>query len=98
MSNLEILLTDVGETATKELAKKYNPKGLKENKEIVRDLKDIILDKDNITKEVVKEIKKQTVSDVMKENDLENKMVGKIKVVATLVSIISLYVVAILIK
>lgn len=30
--------------------------------------------------------------------DLENKMVGKIKVVATLVSIISLYVVAILIK
>ncbi len=30
--------------------------------------------------------------------DLENKMVGKIKVVSTLVSIISLYVVAILIK
>ena len=30
--------------------------------------------------------------------DLENKMVGKIKVVAPLVSIISLYVVAILIK
>lgn len=30
--------------------------------------------------------------------DLENKMVGKIKVIATLVSIISLYVVAILIK
>ena len=36
MSNLEILLTDVGETATKELAKKYNPKGLKENKEIAK--------------------------------------------------------------
>ena len=30
--------------------------------------------------------------------DLENKMVDKIKVVATLVSIISLYIVAILIK
>lgn len=30
--------------------------------------------------------------------DLENKMVGKIKVVSTLVSIISLYIVAILIK
>ncbi len=30
--------------------------------------------------------------------DLENKMVGKIKVVSTLVSIISLFVVAILIK
>lgn len=47
---------------------------LQENKEMVRDLKDIILAQDNITKEVVKEIKKQTVSDVMKENDLENKM------------------------
>lgn len=30
--------------------------------------------------------------------DLENKMVGKIKVVATFVSILSLYIVAILIK
>lgn len=30
--------------------------------------------------------------------DLENKMVGKIKVVSTLVSIVSLYVVTILIK
>lgn len=30
--------------------------------------------------------------------DLENKMVGKIKVVATLVSIVSLYIVTILIK
>lgn len=30
--------------------------------------------------------------------DLENKMVGKIKIIATLVSIISLYIVAILIK
>lgn len=30
--------------------------------------------------------------------DLENKMVGKIKIIATLVSIISLYIVAILIR
>lgn len=29
-------MTDVGETATKELAKKYSPKGLNENKEIAR--------------------------------------------------------------
>lgn len=36
MSNLEVLLADVGETATKELAKKYNPQGLKENKDIAR--------------------------------------------------------------
>ena len=30
--------------------------------------------------------------------DLENKMVGKIKIIATLVSVISLYIVAILIR
>lgn len=36
MSDLEVLLADVGETATKELAKKYNPQGLKENKNIAR--------------------------------------------------------------
>lgn len=36
MSDLEILLTDIGETATKELAKKYNPDGLEANKIIAR--------------------------------------------------------------
>lgn len=36
MNDLEVLLTDVGETATKELAKKYNPQGLRQNKEIAR--------------------------------------------------------------
>lgn len=34
MNDLEILLTDIGETATRELAKKYNPIGLSQNKEI----------------------------------------------------------------
>ena len=36
MSDLEILLTDIGETATKELTKKYNPDGLEANKIIAR--------------------------------------------------------------
>ena len=36
MSDLEILLADVGETATKELAKQYKPQGLAQNKEIAR--------------------------------------------------------------
>lgn len=36
MSDLEILLTDIGETATRELAKKYNPQGLIQNKEIAK--------------------------------------------------------------
>ena len=34
MNDLEILLTDIGETATRELAKKDNPIGLSQNKEI----------------------------------------------------------------
>lgn len=34
MNDLEILLTDIGETATRELAKKYNPIGLSQNKGI----------------------------------------------------------------
>lgn len=36
MSELEVLLTDIGETATKALAKKHHPKGLKENKDIAK--------------------------------------------------------------
>lgn len=36
MSDLEILLADVGETATKELAKQYKPQGLEQNKEIAK--------------------------------------------------------------
>ncbi len=36
MTDLEVLLTDIGETATRELAKKYNPDGLEANKIIAR--------------------------------------------------------------
>lgn len=34
MSDIEIILTDLGEVATRELAKKYNPYDLEENKKI----------------------------------------------------------------
>lgn len=34
MSDIQIILTDLGEVATRELAKKYNPYGLEENKKI----------------------------------------------------------------
>lgn len=34
MSDIEIILTDLGEVATRELAKRYNPYGLEENKKI----------------------------------------------------------------
>ena len=36
MSDLEVLLTDIGETTTRELAKKYSPNGLEANKIIAR--------------------------------------------------------------
>ena len=36
MTDVEVLLTDLGETATRELAKKHKPYGLKQNKKIAR--------------------------------------------------------------
>ena len=36
MSDIEVALADLGEIATRELAKKYKPKGLKENKKMAR--------------------------------------------------------------
>lgn len=36
MSDIEVLLTDLGETATRELAKKHTPYGLEQNKKIAR--------------------------------------------------------------
>lgn len=35
MSDIEIILTDLGEVATRELAKKYNPYDLEENKKLL---------------------------------------------------------------
>ena len=36
MTDVEILLTDLGETATRELARKHKPYGLEQNKKIAR--------------------------------------------------------------
>ena len=36
MSDLEVLLADIGETTAKELAKKHKPYGLEQNKEFAR--------------------------------------------------------------
>ena len=36
MSDIEVVLTDLGEIATRELAKKHKPKGLEENKKIAK--------------------------------------------------------------
>lgn len=53
MSDLEVLLADIGEVATKELAKKYSPQGLNENKEIARRGGNIAKNtRDNLEKEL----------------------------------------------
>lgn len=37
MTDLEILLADIGETATRELAKKHKPQGLSQNRKVAKD-------------------------------------------------------------
>ena len=69
MSDLEILLTDIGETATKELAKTYNPQGLKQNKEIAKRGGQIAKNtRDNLEKELRKSI-------ITKENNINHRYV-----------------------
>lgn len=36
MTDIEVILTDLGEAATRELAKKHKPKGLKQNEKIAK--------------------------------------------------------------
>lgn len=57
MSDLESLLTDIGETATKALARKYNPNGLEENKNIAKRGGNIAKNtKENLEKELKEKI------------------------------------------
>ena len=69
MSDLEILLTDIGETATKELAKTYNPQGLMQNKEIAKRGGQIAKNtRDNLEKELGKSI-------ITKENNINRRYI-----------------------
>jgi len=53
MTDIEVILTDLGETATRELAKKYKPKGLEENKKMAKRGGKIAKNtRDNIEKEL----------------------------------------------
>ena len=36
MTDIEVVLTDLGETATREIAKKHKPYGLKQNKKVAK--------------------------------------------------------------
>ena len=72
MSDLEILLTDIGETATKELAKTYNPQGLTQNKEIARRGGRIAKNtRDDLEKELGKKI-------ITKENNINHRYIENI--------------------
>ena len=57
MTDVEVLLTDLGETATRELAKEYKPYGLKQNKEIAKRGGRIAKNtRDNLEKELHKSV------------------------------------------
>lgn len=69
MSDLEILLTDVGETATKELTKQYKPQGLEQNKEIARRGGSIARNtRNNLEKELGRNV-------ITKQNNLNGKYI-----------------------
>ena len=69
MSDLEILLTDIGETATRELAKKYNPRGLIQNKEIAKRGGNIAKNtRDNLEKELGRSV-------TTKENNINDRYI-----------------------
>ena len=69
MSDLEILLTDIGETATRELAKTYNPQGLVQNKEIAKRGGQIAKNtRDNLEKELGKSV-------ITKENNINRRYI-----------------------
>lgn len=69
MSDLEILLTYIGETATRELAKKYNPRGLIQNKEIAKRGGNIAKNtRDNLEKELGRSV-------ITKENNINRRYI-----------------------
>ena len=69
MSDLELLLTDIGETATKALARKYKPNGLEENKDIAKRGGNIAKNtKENLEKELNERI-------VTKENNINMRYI-----------------------
>ncbi len=57
MTDVEVLLTDLGEIATRELAKEYKPYGLDQNKEIAKRGGRIAKNtRDNLEKELCKSV------------------------------------------
>ncbi len=77
MTDIEVLLTDLGETATRELAKEYKPYGLNQNKEIAKRGGRIAKNtRDNLEKELRKSVisnKNNLNYQYVDEKKLENK-------------------------
>ena len=73
MNDLEVLLTDIGETATKELAKQYNPQGLEQNKMIAKRGRNIAKNtRDNLEKELGRSV-------ITSENNLNIRYIDETK-------------------
>ncbi len=77
MSDIEIILTDLGEVATRELAKEYNPYGLEQNKVIAQMGGNVSkIAKDNLEQKLGKSIisnQNNLNYKYLEENKLENK-------------------------
>ena len=73
MTDVEIVLTDLGEIATRELTKEYKPYGLEENKEMAKRGGNIAkITRDNLEKELGRTV-------VTKENTLNYQYIDNIK-------------------
>ena len=81
MTDIEVVLTDLGEIATRELAKEHKPYGLAENKEIVRRGGNIARGaKENLERELGRSVISNTNAikyRYLDENLLENKVSDK---------------------
>lgn len=70
MSDIEVTLTDLGEIATRELAKKRRPKGLQENKKIAKEGGEVAKTaRDDLEKKLGETV-------ISKENSLNYKYIG----------------------
>ncbi len=75
MSDLELLLTDIGEVATRELAKEHKPYGLKQNREIAKRGGNIAKNtRDNLEKELGKKV-------ITKKNNLNGRYIEDNKLI-----------------
>ena len=75
MSDIEVALTDVGEIATRELAKEHKPYGLEQNKKIAKRGGNIArITRDNLEKELGRTV-------IINKNVLNYECIDNVKVI-----------------